>query len=101
MDADEDLAGLCGETDVGGGVADIGDDTADDGLPVDFRLGGDFTGNDNEVGCAESFTSHAALGILSQAGVEDRIGDLIGNFVGMPFGNRFRSKNVFCANLAH
>ncbi len=73
-------------------VADGGDGAADDGLEIDVGLGGDFTGDDDQAGGGESFAGDAAGGVFGQAGVKDSVGNLVGDLIGMAFGDRFRSE---------
>ncbi|MNH10770.1 hypothetical protein D3C79_702590 [compost metagenome] len=48
--------------------------------------GGDFATDQHHAGFHVGFASYARLRILFQDGVENGIGDLVGNFIGMPFG---------------
>ncbi len=68
-------------------VSDGGNDAAHEGLEIDISLGGDFSGDDDEAGGGECFAGDAAIGVLFEAGVEDGVGNLVGNFVGMPFSH--------------
>jgi len=43
-------------------------------------------------GFSQSFACDAAGGVFGQAGVEDGVGNLVGDFIGMAFGHRFRGK---------
>jgi hypothetical protein len=96
---DENLVGV--EDVVAVRVADpphgIADDLADVNHLVD-RLGGaflqvlqlgngDFPANHDHVALHEGFAGHAALGIVSQAGVEDGVRNGVGNFVRMAFAD--------------
>ena len=95
----DDGAGVGVEAVEGVVVADGGDDAADQALEVDVGLGGDFTGDDDEAGCGQRFGGDAAVGVLLEAGVQDGVGDLVGNFVGMTFRDRFRGKQKTIAQL--
>ena len=68
-------------------VADGGDHAAHQALEIDVGLGGDFAGDDHEAGGGQGFGGDAAVGVLLQAGVENGVGDLVGNLVGMAFGD--------------
>ena len=52
---------------------------------VNVGLGRNFSGQYNQAGVAKRFCRNSAVGILCQNGIENSIGDLIGNLVGMPF----------------
>jgi hypothetical protein len=61
-------------------------------LEVDVGLGCDLAGNDHQASRGESFSGHAAKRILRQACVEDGIGYLVGDLIGMPFSHRLGCK---------
>ena len=103
VDAHGDVAGLLVDgRDHGAGIgvesidsiviANGADDATDQRLEVDIGAGGDFSGNDDEAGRGEGFAGHAAVGVLLKAGVKDSVGNLVGDFVGMAFGDGFRGK---------
>ena len=73
-------------------VADGGDDAANQTLEIDVGLGGDLAGNDHQSGGRQRLGGDAAVRVLLQAGIENGVGDLIGNLVGVAFGNGFRGK---------
>jgi len=81
-------------------VADRGDDAADQALKVNVGLGGDFAGDDHEAGSGQRFSCYATVRVLFETGVQDGIGDLVGNFVGMTFRDRFRGKQKTIAQLS-
>ena len=93
-------AGLGVEAVLRAGVADIADGRARDFLKVDDRVGRNFAGQHDEAGRDQGFTGDAAFRILRQNGVEDRVGNLIGNLVGMSFGYGLRRKEM-AAVTAH
>ncbi|MPN19659.1 hypothetical protein SDC9_167031 [bioreactor metagenome] len=82
-------------------ITDVPHDIERDFLPVDLALGRDFTGNHDQIGRGQRFTGHPAFRIAGQTGIQNRVGNLIAHLIGMPFGNRFRSKDVRGADLAH
>jgi len=61
---------------------------------------GDFTGNYCKTRCNQRFTSYAAFGVLLHHFIEHRIGNLVGDFVRVAFGHRFRSKKKVLKSLA-
>ena len=106
VDAHSDVAGLLvdgGDHGAGVGVesvdgivvADGGDDAADQRLEIDIGAGGNFAGNDDEAGGSEGLAGNAAVGVLLEAGVKNGVRDLVGDFVGMAFGDGFRGKEKF------
>src|SRR5262249_40379770 len=70
------------------------DRAAHDVLKVDERARGDLAGDDGEAGGDERLACHAADRILRENRVEDRVGNLIGDLVGVAFGDRLRRKQV-------
>ena len=80
-------------------VADRGHHAADQRLEVDIGLGGDLARDDHQPGGRQGLGRHAAVGVLLQAGVENCVGDLVGNLVRMAFGHGFRGKQKTVAQL--
>ena len=78
-------------------VADGGDCAANQSLELDVRLGGDFSGDDDQSGGGQGFASHAAGRIFRQAGVEDGVRNLVGNFIGMALSHRLGRKQISVA----
>ena len=92
VDGRDDRAGIRVEAVFRVGVTDVRDGVADDLLKVDIRVGRDLARNDHQASAGQRFAGHAAHRVLRQAGVKNGIGDLVGNLVGMAFGNGFRRK---------
>ena len=65
---------------------------AHDLLEVDVSVRRDLSRHDYEAGAGERFAGYAAHGILRQAGVQDGVGNLIGNLVRMALGHRLTGK---------
>ena len=61
---------------------------------VDVGGGGDFAREHHEARVAEGFGSYARVRILREDRVEDGIGNLVGNLVGVPFRNGFRGEEI-------
>src|SRR5215467_5871168 len=80
VDGGDDGAGVGVESVEGVVVADGVNDAADDGLKINVGFGGDFSGDDCEAGGHKGFAGYAAGGVLGQASVEDRVGNLVGDF---------------------
>ena len=94
VDRREHGAGFAVEPELAAVVADLVDRRADDLLEVDVGARRDFAGDDSEAGRDERLAGDAADGILGEDGVENRIGNLIGDLVGVSFGDRFRRKQM-------
>ena len=54
-----------------------------------------------ETGRQERLAGHAAHGVLREERVEDRVRYLVGYFIRMTLGYRFRGKEVILVNTAH
>jgi hypothetical protein len=77
------------ESHVGGVVADVEHGLAHQRFHVHPRARGHLAGDDHHTGFYQRFASDAAARIRGNNGVQHRIGDLIGDFVGVALGNRF------------
>src|SRR5262249_31936435 len=75
-------------------VSDGSYHSANQGLEIDICFGGDFTGDDNQSGSGQRLAGHTAVSIFLQTGIEDGVGNLVGNFVRMSFGYRLRGKQI-------
>ena len=92
VDAGDYGAGVAVEAVQGIVVADGLHGAADDLLKIDVGFGGDFSGDDDQAGGSKGFAGYAARGVFGQAGVEDGVGNLIGDLIGMAFGYGFRGE---------
>ena len=101
MDADHHLRVVGAETDAMFIVADLADRIERNFLPVDFRFRRDLTGDDDEIRRGQRLAGDTTLGILHEAGVEDRIGNLVTHLIGMPLRNRLGGKNMVGMNFTH
>src|SRR5208337_4400942 len=61
----------------------------------DHRLAGDFTGDDGDARGNHGFAGHAAVWVLGEQRVEDAIGDLVGQLVGVAHADRLAGKQEF------
>ena len=59
---------------------------------VDFSFGMDFTEDHTNGVLDRAFTSNFGVGILSEAGIKDRVGNVITEFIRMTTGNIFRGE---------
>ena len=81
------------------GIADF-----PDGIPshlgvVHLGFGGDLAANDAEVRGDHGLAGHPGAGILRQTGIQDGIGDGVGNLVRVAVGYTFRGKESFFHNI--
>ena len=81
-------AGRGVEAEVGAGVPDVADDPANDAGDVDVGVGGDLAGHHHQAGRAEHLAGDTAVAILGQHRVQNPIGDLVGDLVRVPLGDR-------------
>ena len=97
---DEHRAAAVVDAVVGVVVADALDRVARDLDVIDVGGGGDFTCQHDETGVAQRFGSDARVFVLSQDGVENGVGDLIRDLVGMAFGDGFGSEEIVVCHVA-
>ena len=60
---------------------------ADDGGEVERGLGGDFAADDDDIALGVTLAGDAAGLVLGQAGVQDRVGDGVADFVRVAFAD--------------
>jgi hypothetical protein len=80
-------AGVTIKTVLGSCVTDSANGLASYTRVVDHRLGGNLTGNDNQTCSYESFAGDTGRRIRSKCCIKDGVRDLIGDLIGMSFGN--------------
>lgn len=90
LDGDKDVAGLVVEALGGVIVTDVLDGTTDDLLVVELGLGGDLAENHDHTSLGCGLASNLGERVLSQAGIEDGIGDLISDLVWVTLTDRLR-----------
>jgi hypothetical protein len=61
-------------------------------LEIYVGFGGDFAGYYNQAGAGQSFAGDAAARVFAQAGVENGIGNLVGDLIRMSLGYGLRRK---------
>ena len=83
LNGNEQVQGLVVKALLGVIVADVLDGLAHDLLVVELGIGGDLAKDHDHAGLGGSLASDLGEGILSQAGVEDGIGDLISDLIGV------------------
>lgn len=87
-DGREHGAGVAVEAFFAAVVADLLDHLAHQFIEVDERLGGDLAEYHHKTGLGGGFAGHAAAGVLLQAGVQNGVGNLVAELVGVSFGHR-------------
>ncbi len=65
----------------GNAVTNLLQSVSDDLIIVDFSLGGDFTEHHDHTSLGAGLAGDLGLGILSEAGVEDGVRDLIADLI--------------------
>ena len=90
LDGDENVASLVVEALGGVIVTDVLDGATDDLLVVKLGLGGDLTEDHHHTGLGCGLASDLGERVLSQAGIEDGIGDLISDLVWVALTDGFR-----------
>src|SRR5699024_813989 len=79
---------------LGAVIADGTDDLAGDAGDIDVAGGGDLAHNMDKAGGTGGLAGDAGAGVLRKNGVEDGVGNLVADFIGMPLGDGFgREKN--------
>ena len=68
-------------------VADVADRLADRFGDVDLGVGGQLAGDDRHAGVDQRLAGDPRVRVLGEAGVEDCVRDLVGDLVGMAFGD--------------
>lgn len=92
LDGDEDVAGLVVEALLGRVVANVLDSVTDDLLVVDLGLGGDLAENHDHAGLGGSLASDLGERVLLEAGIEDGVGDLVSDLVGVALADGLRGE---------
>ena len=79
-------------------VADLADAVARDLDEIELGLGGDLAADDHHVRLHVGFAGDAAELVLCEARIEDRVGNRVGDFVGVTFADGFRREDVSVAH---
>ena len=88
LDGDEEIEGLVVETLLRVVVTNVLDSLADDLLVVELGVGGDLTEDHDHTGLGGRLAGNLGETVLRQAGVENGIGDLVRNLVGVALADR-------------
>ncbi len=100
-----DLVRLLGEGDEHGdiavverqrrvGVADLFDRSPGHGVEIHGGVGRDLAGEHQAVALGEDLAGDPAPRILFEAGIEDRVGDVVADLVGMALGDRLGGEDI-------
>ena len=84
-DGAQHRAGVGVKAHIGMHVANFTDRVAGDLFDINPCAGGDFTTDQNHTGFDVGFTCYARFRILFEDRIQHGVGDLVSNFVGMPF----------------
>jgi hypothetical protein len=77
-------------------IPDVTDHITDEVVEVQNGTGTDFSSDKHHAGRRESLAGNPAVVVGCHAGIEDRIGNLIAQLVGMAFADRFGSEEEWC-----
>ena len=101
LDRGDDGAGIAVEAALRGGVADVADHAPCAISPkCTLALRRDLAGDHHEARLDQRLARDAAVGILGEHRVQDGVGDLVADLVGMAFVDRFRSEHVVLQHRA-
>ena len=96
MDRHHDFAGVRIDSPGVIHVAHASNHVSDNLLVFNLSRCGDLTGDHRQIFPHERLTGHPTCGVLLKTGIEDTIGDLIGQFIGMPRAHRLTGKQTLC-----
>ena len=94
VDGGDDAAGIAVKAVLATVIADLPHHFPGDLGDIHIAGGGDLAHHMDEAGAGCGLAGHAAHGILGQDGIQDGVGNLIADLVGMSFRHRFRGKQV-------
>ncbi len=92
VDGRENTARIAVELVLALGIADALDDTARHALHVDVCFRAHLARNNHQPGGTKRLARNLGIGIATQEFVENGVGNLIRNLVGVPLGHRLRCK---------
>ena len=76
-------------------IADFGDGLTNNALNVNDGLAGDFARNDHEARGHQGLAGNAGVSVLRKHRVEDGVGNLVADLIGMSLRHAFGSKQIF------
>ena len=92
VERNKHATGLAIKTKIGIGVTNALDDFASSLSNINVSLGGDFTRDQTQASCHQSFASDTSMWVLREDRVEHRIRNLVGDLVGVTFGHALGSE---------
>ena len=92
VDGNQHAAGVAVKAVFSAVIADIDNGLAGNAGDVHIALGGNFTKDMDLAGGHNGFAGYTTLGVFLEDGVQDSIGNLVGDFIRMAFGYGFRGK---------
>ena len=102
VDRVDHRARIRAEPEIGVVVADLADRLARDVLDVDVGLGRDLARHHHQAGVHERLARHAPVRVIGQHGIQDAVGDLVGDLVRMALGDGLgREEVLVVCVLAH
>ncbi len=104
VDRGNNGAGLGVEAILSAGIPNVANHFPGQVAKVDVGVRGDFARYQHQSGSNQGLARHAAARIVLQHRIENGIGNLVGDFIGMALGNRLRGKKMRlqrgCQNVA-
>jgi len=100
LDGADHSAGVGVKTVFGVVIADLANRFASDFVVIDVRAGGNLARDDDQTGGDQRFASYAPPGILAHDFIENGVGDLVSDLVGMTFSNGLGSEQKIPLGLA-
>ena len=92
VDGGDDAAGIAVKAKFCAVIADVTDDLTGNLRDVHIAGGADFSHYHDHAGGNGGFTGYTSVWVLLQNRVEHCVGNLVTDFIGMSFGNRFGCK---------
>ena len=96
VDVEYHAAGVAVKAVLGPVIADVPDDLPGHLGDVHIAGGGDLTHDVHQTGGHGGLTGHTGHRVLSQNGVQNSVGNLVADLVGVSLGDRLRGKETSC-----
>ena len=99
VDGSDDAAGVAVEAVLAAVIADVPDHIPGDLVDVHIAAGGDLAHDVDQAGAGRGLTGYTAHRVLGQDGVQNGVGNLVADLVGMTFGHGFRGKKIMSCHI--